>query len=108
MIPIPAGKRNTLLGLQRLVTTVDANGIRNQAWYTYATAWGRVIARSGRETERQGTFGETAGSEIVMPYYPGVSSLDRINANGRIFLIQSVSNVDEANRELSLSVMEET
>jgi SPP1 family predicted phage head-tail adaptor len=102
------GQRNVVIGLQRIVRAVDANGIHSESWFTYATCWAQILNYSDAETERQGTVGAIGRNDIRLPYYPGVSNLDRVSYGTKFFNIQGVNDVDEMHRELILTVLEQT
>lgn len=98
-----AGSRNCVIELQRIVRSVDANGIRSESWYTYATLWAQLISRSESETERVGTTGSVGRVDFKTSFYPGVSRLDRVNYNHTIYNIQSVDDVGELHRDLTIT-----
>lgn len=102
------GQRNCLVDLQRVVRSVNAAGERSESWYTYATEWAQIKANAGRESERQGTFVETGTVNITIPYYPGVTSLDRVKFGDLYFYIQGVDNVGGLNEEIILTASEVT
>lgn len=102
---IQAGNLRHLIELQENNPTTDAAGQKIANWTTYATVWGRIKPRKGREfiNAQQLKTSETT-HEIEIRYHPLLTTKHRMFVDrSRDFEIDSILNMDE--REIKQLVM---
>lgn len=75
---------------------------------TPAAVWGAVEPMSQADLERVSgsTVEATATHLITLPFHPQVTVQTRVTYHGRLFLVQSVRNVQERNITLELTCEE--
>ncbi len=76
-------------------------------WSDYATVWMEIDPVRGREYSEGRKEQAELTHMITIRYVSGVRPDMRLSAEGRIFKIASVINVEERNRELLLRCTEE-
>jgi SPP1 family predicted phage head-tail adaptor len=84
----------------------DNFGQQSQTWATYYSPWAKVEVLKGQMLYETEEFIEQS-TYMVTIHYPAtsgieISALDRILCNGLTFVIDSVMNVEQINRELRI------
>jgi len=97
-----AGKLKEQIIIQQVADTITASGSVTEAWTTFATVRAQVDPLTLREYFSANHV--TTGTEIKfrIRYLAGVLPKMRISWDSNLFDIQSVINVDHADRELIL------
>ncbi len=88
-------------------STTTIRGVTTEAWGTEQVLWAQIEPLTGRELERARMVVANATHKVTMRYWPGISSRDRLVFDNRTFNIEAVLNVDERNRELVLTCVEQ-
>ena len=102
-----AGRLNKRITLERLIQEQDPiYGAPLDTWVPTYSVWAAIEPVSGREYWQAKLALAEKTIRIRMRYLPGIDSSMRVAYSGRIFSIQSVINVDEANREIQLMCLE--
>lgn len=104
-----AGKLNHRVTIEQLVVgspSVTAIGEPDATWTTFATVWAGIEPLRTRELiAAQAVQSETTGT-IRMRYLAGVTAAMRVVYGSRVFQILGIQNINEADRELLLTVSE--
>jgi SPP1 family predicted phage head-tail adaptor len=89
-------------------TTRDAAGVVTPSWVTVngGERWAGVKPISGNESEIGGKQTARRSHEVTIRYLSGVTSKMRVKYGSRYLYIESVLNVDERNREMTLLCVE--
>jgi SPP1 family predicted phage head-tail adaptor len=114
MSPAPvttAGQRRHRLTLEAPGAPVpDGAGgyVETFAPLTPADVWGRVEPLAAGDVERVtgSTVEATVTHLITVPFHPQITVQTRVTYHGRLFLVQSVRNLDERNITLELTCEE--
>ena len=104
-----AGKLKKRVLLQKRTATTDRRGNASLAWGDVANAWSQISPMSGDESQRAGRTEATVTHVIHMRYRKDLTVLtqkDRVVFGSRIFNIEVVRNIEEANDELVLDCVE--
>lgn len=101
----PAAQKNALVNFQTKTTT--GKGVdRTEAWATTYTEWVFIRPVSASEIIKSNREEMTISHRIKMDYRSGIVSSMRIAWGTRYFDINSVINIDEANREIEILAAE--
>lgn len=98
------------LTLQRLADPPvrDAYGEVTESWVALATVWGSVDQLGGREMTYASQRQSAATHKIVIRYYAGLTSADRVKFGTRIFNIEGPPlNTEERNISLTIMAIEQ-
>lgn len=88
--------------------TLDDYGQPVPSWSTIAVMYGSVKPLAGRELTLARQRQSSITHEIMIRYYPGLATTDRIELGTRVFNIESITNPDERNRSLTINAIEQT
>lgn len=101
----PAAQKNALVQFQTKTTT--GKGIdRTETWATTYTEWVFIRGISASEIIKSGREEMTITHRIKMDYRTGISPSLKIVWGSREFDINSVININEANREIEILATE--
>jgi len=101
-----ASALNKRIIIQQLAVTVNDNGFETEAWTTYKTVWAAAVNLSGREYYAAVAVQAEKTTEFVIRYLAGVTTKMRISFQGKCYNINSIDNVDYANKFIVLRAME--
>lgn len=101
-----AGKLRHKITIESKSNAQDAYGALVETWSTYATAWASIEPLTGREYFEQGKVSSEVTTRIRIRHISGVTNLMRVKFETRIFIIVTVINIDERNKEYVLMCKE--
>ena len=103
-----AGKLRRVVTIQQVALTQDETGAPTESWSTFAANVPADIEESGgREQIQAGQVNPVRPVMIRIRYLAGVTDTMRVTYAGRTFQIQTAVNVQEKNRELELTCLEQ-
>lgn len=103
-----AGKLKHSVTVQRDTGTVNSSGQVVENWTTYITRRAEIVPLTGRELfAAQQVDGEVT-HKVIMRYDSGVTSKMRLLFGSRVLNIESIININEANRDMELICKEIT
>lgn len=102
-----AGRLRHRLSLQSPTITNTSTGTITESWGTTATIWGSVEPLRGREFYDSALINSDITSRIVVRYTSDIEPNYKIVFGTRTFLIVSIIDIDERNKEMNLMVTEE-
>ncbi len=102
-----AGRLRHRLSLQSPTFTNTSVGTITTTWGTAATIWGSVEPLRGREFYDSALINSDITSRIVVRYTSDIEPNYKIVFGTRTFLIVSIIDIDERNKEMDLMVTEE-
>ena len=79
-----------------------------ETWATEMLLWASIQPLAGRELERARTVVANATHKVTTRYRDGITPRKRIRHDNRTLNIEAVLDVDERNRELVLTCVEQT
>jgi len=90
--------------LQRPSITQDSVGQPTNTWTTYYTSRAKIDILKGQLLYQTAEFINKNSYQITMRFPVGIliSAADRVVFNDQVYVIQSVINVEQRNRELRL------
>ncbi len=108
---IRTGTLRKRVQIQRRATTQDTFGQQSDTWITLATVWADIESISGREVMAAQAVNVDISHTITVRYQsifaqPKTVVAYRVLYNGRIFNIHSMSNAEERNAIVVLTVSE--
>lgn len=88
-----AGKLTSTITIERASTTVDAYGVPQETWTTFATVRAQVITSTTEEFMR--TFGASSEAAIVfrVRFLAGLTLADRITFKGRAYNLVEIKEL---------------
>lgn len=101
-----AGKLRHRVTIQQVTETRSATGAVVEAWGDVADVWAAVEPLRGREFFASKEFQAQVDTRIRIRYYPGVIPKMRVLWGTRIYLVDSVINPEERDKELQLMCRE--
>ncbi|MCB9949580.1 MAG: phage head closure protein [Planctomycetaceae bacterium] len=101
-----AGKLRHLVTIQRRTLSRDAVGQQTESWADLGTTWASVMPTGGTEREYAKQLVSETTHKVVMRYFDGLTSKDRIIHNSRTLNIINIINVDERNIEQQIMCKE--
>lgn len=101
-----AGRLRHRLELQQAETVQDEFGQPIKTWVTRKTVWGAIEPLSGKEYFSQSAMQNEAKVRIVIRSHPDIDSDWRILARGKTYAIESVLNLDERDRQMTIMCLE--
>ena len=101
-----AGKLRHSVTLQSQSLTADGAGGATESWVDFVTVRANVEPLSGTEAFQAQQVNDDLSHTVTMRYYPGVTSKMRVKYGTRYFLIESIINTGERNREMILACRE--
>ena len=102
-----AGRLDKRIIIERLEATEDEIGQPVEAWIPTYSVWAAIEPLQGREYLAAMAVQAERTVRIRIRYLPGIVSTMRVVYQGRVFAIQSVINLREANDELHLMALEQ-
>ena len=94
--------------IQERSTTQDEWGTPEDTWTDVVTVWASIQGLRGDESARAQQIGSQATSKIVIRYYAGITTSNRIKFGDRYFDIEHIDNVLEKNETLVMMCKEAT
>lgn len=101
-----AGRLDKRISIERMEGGQDELGQPIDAWIPTYSVWASIEPLQGREYIAAMAVQAERTVRIRLRYLAGIVSTMRVVYQGRVFAIQSVINVREANRELQLMALE--
>jgi SPP1 family predicted phage head-tail adaptor len=92
--------------IQAVMRVPTASGQPTKTWRTLTTVWAKVEPISGREYMLAQQAQSEVTAKITVRYNAIFTSDLRVVVNGKTYEIESVINLDEANRYLELMCKE--
>lgn len=89
-------------------SVTKTRGIVTETWATEMLIWAKVSPLAGRELERAREVVANATHQVQTRYRVGINTRKRLRHDNRILNIEAVQDVDERNRELILTCVEES
>ena len=102
-----AGRLDKRIIIERLEATEDEIGQPVEGWIPTYSVWAAIEPLQGREYLAAMAVQAERTVRIRIRYLPGITSTMRVVYQGRVFAIQSVINIREANDELHLMALEQ-
>lgn len=102
-----AGARNKLVTFQQRVDVSDEGGGYSTTWQTGAQAWASFRPERGYERMRSGRIEATLSGVVTVDATPEMRAIDETHSvliDGEAYQIQSISNPDQCNRFLEMTV----
>ena len=93
-----AGQLKRRIEIQSAVTTQDDFGAEIETWKQDAVVWARIQPVQGKEFESADQITAEVTHKIMIRYFAGLSTKQRIKYGTRVFDINFVRNVFEDNR----------
>ena len=103
---IAAGKLNQRVELQSATYTQDDRGEPIADWDTYATVWAEIEPLQPRQAEVARSYADSITHTITIRYTDDFLPTHRILQGTRVFAINGVINVKEADTELTIFATE--
>lgn len=107
-----AGKLNRPISIEAPSQTKDAYGQPSQDWTTLADTWAQFATLTSKEVYALSGSGFTAqvSHKITTRFNPmlSITAGMRVVHRHRIFIVQAVSDPDEARRELNIFALEQS
>ena len=104
---IEAGKLRHRLAIQSHTEARDSFGGSTKTWATQKTVWGSVRPMSGKELVNAQQVDSRVTHRIVIRFYSGLDTTYRFLFGTRVFNIVSVLNIQERNKLLVITAIEE-
>ncbi len=102
-----AGRLRHQLSLQSPTFTNTSVATMVTSWGTAATIWGSIEPLRGREFYDAALINSDVKAKIIIRYTSDIAPNYKIIFGARTFLIESVINIEERNKEMQLMVIEE-
>jgi SPP1 family predicted phage head-tail adaptor len=104
----PAGERNRRITLQTQTTAPDAYGEPQSSWTSGPRLWAKIATVSSREVYQAGQFTSqiTHVINIVWSASLLLSAGMQVLYGARLYTVQAVENVQQADREYNLMCIE--
>lgn len=103
---IQAGKYRHVIQIQKMQGGQNGYGETTKDWTTIYTVKAGIFPLGGHEFFRAQEINAEVTHKVHFRYLPNITPDMRILFNGRQFMITSISNYQELNRELQLLVKE--
>jgi SPP1 family predicted phage head-tail adaptor len=100
------GKLRHRIIIQSLQKVDDGGGGYTEDWVNIGNVWASVQPLQGRELFQAQQVQAELSHKVRIRYREGIVPSMRVVFNNRIMEIQSVINIDEANREIELLCIE--
>jgi SPP1 family predicted phage head-tail adaptor len=84
------------IDLQSYTDYIDIYGKPDRSWTTYATVWAQITPTSNSESIYGLQLSSSTTHAILIRYQPDVAPNHRVLFGSRIFNIEGVRNLDEA------------
>ena len=97
-----AGELDQRVTLQRREQGEDEAGQPFDAWVNVATVWAAVRPLRANDLIRADALTNIMDVKVTLRYRPGITSAMRVQHGTDTYLIESVANVNSANREVEL------
>jgi SPP1 family predicted phage head-tail adaptor len=91
------GQLNKRVAIEAQDSPVPKNpaGEPQPTYSTASTVWAKITPATGSELYRGERLQASLTHTVVIRYYPGLTTLHRLNYGGRLLDINAVINVDE-------------
>lgn len=102
-----AGPLRKRVVFERQTVTSDGGGGGSVTWSTLLTAWGGFAPQRGRERINNGRLAESVAGVLTVRSSSdsrGVTSADRVKIDGVPYQIHSITNPDQRNQYLEMTV----
>lgn len=106
-VRLQAGKLRHTVSIQSASEAADAMGTLVPSWSTDATVRASITQVSGDESVTAGQEQATAKYKVVIRYYSGLTTANRLLFGSRELNIDSISDIDERNRKMELMCSED-
>ena len=103
---LTSGKLRHRINVQRATKTPDGGGGSSVSWPNVATVRAYVKPISGGERLQALRLESDITTRIFVRYGLDVLPSDRIEYNGRLFVIKAILNLEEANKWLEIYTVE--
>jgi SPP1 family predicted phage head-tail adaptor len=103
---VKAGTLNHRVVIEQPVDSQDASGKVTRTWAKVCEVWANVRPVTGSEAFRAQAVSATYSSVVEIRYRSGITPKMRVVYGERTLNIESVENVEEANRQLNLKCTE--
>ncbi len=103
---IDPGRLRHSITIEQPPVTQDSTGGVYGDWTTFRAVKAEVIPAGGSERDMGGGYQAQSGYVITMRYVSGVTTVMRVNFNGKRMNIDNINNVKERNRVLVLTCTE--
>jgi len=97
-----AGLLRKRITLQRSTSTQDSYGADNVTWADVGGRWASVEPLSGREFEDGQQNVSRIEARFITRYTTGITSKNRIVFNNENYQVESVTNLNQRNREMEI------
>lgn len=87
-------------------TEQDAHGQPVERWTTEAIVWAQLMPQNGSESQRGDQVTATGTHQVRIRYRRSMNAGKRLKYGERLFDVNFVQDVDEANREMILTCTE--
>lgn len=101
-----AGELRHQVWIKEPTHTPDGVGGKTTTWGTVTVCWGSFRPKRGREWIESGLENAELTEIFRMRYYDGITPAMRMTFGSRTFEVVSITNIDERNRELELTLKE--
>lgn len=101
-----AGKLRHRITIQEVIETKSASGAPIHTWRDWADVWASVEPLRGREFFASKQIQAEVSTRIRIRYLEGVTPKMQVLFNSKTYLIDSVINPEERNREMQLMCRE--
>ncbi len=95
-------KFRTRAVIEEVVETEDEGGGRSRVWRPFCTVWGELIELKGGKRMIGMQIADPTTHKFLMRYWPGVVPKMRATINGKIFMLQHISDEENRHRFLTL------
>ena len=103
-----AGKLRRIVTIEQVALAQDGTGAPVETWSTFAAnVWADIEEATGREQIQAGQVNPVRPVTIRIRYLAGVTDTMRVIYGTRTFQIETAVNVQEKNRELELTCLEQ-
>lgn len=97
-----AGQLDQRVTIERFTSEQDEIGQSIETWAPLATTWAAVEPLNGREFFAAATTLAEVTTRIRVRYRPGITSVDRVNHEGKLHNILAIIDPRSGDRELVL------
>ena len=97
-----AGMLNQRITVEQRVEGQDEAGQPFEDWLPYLSAWAAVYPLRGREVIAADAVASITDVRVILRYRTGTTTAMRIRHGQDTYRIESIANVNSANREIEL------
>jgi len=92
--------------IQRAIETQDNTGQITQSWVTLVTVFASILPVGGIESKKYFRIIGEETHNVIIRYYAGLTTKDRILYGARVLNILSIDNIDERNVQMNIKCKE--